>query len=88
MMAKIVFYECDWCGVKQPPDGDEEWPRGWSNFDEIGNHDLLCDGCVAAARIHIEKAFDAAKAYRQRVAAEYDAACRFPEASSDEGYPR
>ena len=72
-MGKIILYRCDWCGLELSPDGTEDWPKNWSNFDELGNDDLLCDGCMAAGRTHIEKALEAAKSFRQRIGAEYAA---------------
>jgi hypothetical protein len=61
------MYRCDWCLATKPPkDGyvDDEWPEGWSNLDELGNDDLLCDTCLAQAREAIQDAFDDAKAAR------------------------
>ncbi len=65
-MGKVVRYECDWCGGSEPSPDGEEWPKGWSNLDELGNDDTLCVECLAAARYAIKDAIEAAKKSRSR----------------------
>lgn len=62
---KHVVYECDWCGGREPASHDDEWPKGWSNLDELGNDDTLCVECLDAARFAIKDAIEAAKLARR-----------------------